>query len=971
MGITANQESQHDSATGNRYDAFISYRRRDGAGIAQWLARRLRKSRLPRDVIKSLSPDFQAIHKRHPSVFLDTGYEKASANFLEEKIFPALDGSSRFIVIVTPAAFEASHFDGIERENWLCEEIAYFYKGNERLGRIRPIDVVIGPGEDGSRFPGRLAENPHWDWIDLRSFRWWKAWFNERNDAALSKLTAGLYDVSREFLPKLDAQERRRRTRNIAIGLVGVVLAIAAPSLTWLSVKLDREAESRALAVKSANELPGHPVDALDTAVKAIRKARTFEAMAALRAALLAAPLRTLTAGGDEPPKLAFVYDGRLLTGNKQGRVDEWNIDTGDHKGIDDQPRAGAIDAMATAANGKIVAWAQGRELFVWDPETRSTRTLEVPGRVERMSFDSRGTRLAVVFADENQDGDKQSISPHWLDLDAAQPVAVATAIEGADRIAWNPDSKRLAIGVTSGPTNLAFWDITTHRLLDPPRKPAQASALQEIAFPAENTFVATESDGAYHWNLARNQLTRLPHTVGPSDVPWRVSALAVDPTGRQFATFGDDRVVRLWDASEGRLRASLSPMSSAAGNVHFSQDGFFVLAHSNDGTARVWDTSTLAEISHLSQRPGPDPRDVAEGSVATPDLSTLAMTAAGSTVLIWRPPGLPRWRLNGFPGYGSAAFLGDDEEKVLVSKGESIVLIALPSGKVLENYAAPVFAEVEGIAAIDGIRASPKGSAVLLGRSCQLAAWSAPSTPPAIIAASNPASTDACIEDPEFIDEQHIRALVSGDERCWRRDRVGWVAVKGGCAGLGPDLLAKIGPYRFRKASDKNVIEERANSSPRYQLESTMPYGRVDPGGKYLVTSGAGASVKVIRLGDGRQVAELTGHNEGPVNTVFSPDGRWLLTAGYDGTMVLRQVGTWQRVASFYAKYGAGYLYPRFSPSGKRIAVFRSKGIDDRWGTSDGAVLVFECEVCVSDDDLISAAERRIESNTLAASPH
>jgi hypothetical protein len=71
------------------YDAFISYRRSDGTAVARWLRRALVGYRLPR-----------ALRSRHADelrVYLDTVHERATSDFYERSIKPALQ-SSRFLI---------------------------------------------------------------------------------------------------------------------------------------------------------------------------------------------------------------------------------------------------------------------------------------------------------------------------------------------------------------------------------------------------------------------------------------------------------------------------------------------------------------------------------------------------------------------------------------------------------------------------------------------------------------------------------------------------------------------------------------------------------------------------------------------------------------------------------------------------------------------------------------------------------
>src|SRR4051812_4780492 len=87
------------------YEAFISYRRGDASALALWIRNRLQRYRLPDEVLKALPQEMQDLHRRRPRVYLDRAYEKPSDDFLQEKLFPALDSSKRLIVVSSPSVF--------------------------------------------------------------------------------------------------------------------------------------------------------------------------------------------------------------------------------------------------------------------------------------------------------------------------------------------------------------------------------------------------------------------------------------------------------------------------------------------------------------------------------------------------------------------------------------------------------------------------------------------------------------------------------------------------------------------------------------------------------------------------------------------------------------------------------------------------------------------------------------------------
>jgi hypothetical protein len=124
----------------SQFDAFISYRRKDGRTLAARLRDALEHYKLPRSIRRD---------RQRLKIYLDTAYERATEDFYENVILPALKRSRSIIVIATLGAYEA-RADG--QRNWIEREIEDFRKLPQRAEGVR---VVCGSGA----FEG-VTENP-------------------------------------------------------------------------------------------------------------------------------------------------------------------------------------------------------------------------------------------------------------------------------------------------------------------------------------------------------------------------------------------------------------------------------------------------------------------------------------------------------------------------------------------------------------------------------------------------------------------------------------------------------------------------------------------------------------------------------------------------------------------------------------------------------------------------------------------
>jgi hypothetical protein len=93
---------------GPEFDAFISYRRSDGAWAAHWLRRNLERTRLP--------PELERPGRRPLRCYIDVIYRRSTDDFFLNNIVPNLKQSRYLILIATPDALKR-RTDG--QPNWV------------------------------------------------------------------------------------------------------------------------------------------------------------------------------------------------------------------------------------------------------------------------------------------------------------------------------------------------------------------------------------------------------------------------------------------------------------------------------------------------------------------------------------------------------------------------------------------------------------------------------------------------------------------------------------------------------------------------------------------------------------------------------------------------------------------------------------------------------------------------------------
>jgi WD40 repeat protein len=185
------------------------------------------------------------------------------------------------------------------------------------------------------------------------------------------------------------------------------------------------------------------------------------------------------------------------------------------------------------------------------------------------------------------------------------------------------PDG-RFAVSVCEDET-VWFWELTKRRfngspkgrrLFGSPTPPSWdgSDGIGELALRVERTSVRITPDGRFAvyagldgvlrvWDLASRQMRTLDETAAG-----RLVTVSAD--GRWALSVGrreQERVVRLWDLTDGRCHRELTGHESALTAMCLSADGRFAATGHHLGTIRVWDLATGECVHALTGGITPD----------------------------------------------------------------------------------------------------------------------------------------------------------------------------------------------------------------------------------------------------------------------------------------------------------------------------------------------------------------------------
>ena len=357
------------------------------------------------------------------------------------------------------------------------------------------------------------------------------------------------------------------------------------------------------------------------------------------------------------------------------------------------------------------------------------------------------------------------------------------------------------------------------------------------------------------------------------------VSELAFSPDGRALATASYDHTARVWDASTGRELVRLQHDDEVL-SVSYSPDGLLLATCSMDGTTRVWDSSSgseLLRIVHFSNKVifSPDGRYLFSGAHER---------------LLWDVGN----RLGKFAQRCEVLALSfaPTDDLLLAVDSEHVTVWNSSSGTVLNRTEGPG-GFVSACVSDSPLCVTSRGDGVIEvwnGASLDLASTTRCATPAKLLAMSRDASTVANV----LSNEVRIWASNSGAERL-RLPSPGEAC----CLALSSDgALAAVG----------------------YKDDHIARVWRV-ASGEPLMTAAHSDAIDhgwIIETATGRQTPTAI-HRGEIFALVFSPDDRYLATAGGDHVAIVWELTSGAAVAR--VEHGMGVRRIAFSIDGRYLA--------------------------------------------------
>jgi WD40 repeat protein len=769
------------------------------------------------------------------------------------------------------------------------------------------------------------------------------------------------YELTHDrFIEPIQESNKRWRdkwTKRLSTLLATTLFALVSIALLTLAqaqtrIKLTRKAEAAATAQAESNTLAQQAITiqktqpdlALLLSLEATRRSATFPARSGLLT-MVQIPATFLHGHQDPIKGMAFSRDDQMLaSADSGGTIVLWDMGTGRQHSRLETSGATQVQSLAFSPDGRLLASGGCANpdpaaerctegvIRLWDVATgREVEALHGhTHEVSSVAFSPDGRVLASGSCGKVLPGSVSCAQGEirlWDVLRGEEMAAGRGHTNEVLTLAFSPDSQSLVSCGASG--TITLWDLTTRPLVGKPLG-GDAGAVNSVAFSPDGQMLAAGgADGAITlWDVATRQLVGdllsggagevygiafSPHgqslaagaadgTITLWDVTTReplgnplgghagaVNSVAFSSDGNTLASGGDDSKAVLWDVGQdSQLGSSLPGSLATVGSVAFSPDGGLLAWGSDNGVIVLWDTQDDHERARFET-----PGATAVQSVAfSPDGRTLATGADDGTLIVWDVPP-PEPTPDQMP---HKLILGTGVESPVWSVAFS------PDGQMLASSGCREFDPIIGRCTQGEIHLwDVKGQevATLLGHTTEV--WNVAFSPDGRMLAS-----DGCGQfDPE------AASCAQGEIRLWDVAR-------------GEVIHTLPGPAK--KANNLAF-------SPEGGVLASAGCGQVSPG-----TGSCSGEILLWDTETGEKLSALGGHEGEVLSLAFSPDGETLASTGLDGTIILWDVPSFQKLGHLLPT-GDDVGWPvwsvAFSPDGQELATGNDFGGVTLWDIS------------------------------------
>jgi WD40 repeat protein/beta-lactamase regulating signal transducer with metallopeptidase domain len=614
--------------------------------------------------------------------------------------------------------------------------------------------------------------------------------------------------------------------------------------------------------------------------------------------------------------EIALTPDGgRLVTGSEDRTIKVWNLETGKAERTLHGHEAGIITVAVSPDGARLASSGEDRTIRLWNLETGQVQHV-LAGHdelVNMVRFSPDGKRLASASFDG---------TIRFWDADAGQHLQ--TLQSGQSRVvsvAFSPDGRRLATGHYTGA--IVNWNADTGRQEATINRAHMAPVFGLVFAGNSRDLVSSGFDGlAKIWNADRQLVQTFERRRPPNAEPQPTLAAAWSPDEQFIATAHPSGLVRLTRTETGEVAHRLDRAHDPVQSLAFSPDDSGLVLACKSGEILVWTPN-----SDDAQPQTFDRHSVQVSHLAfAPNGRFLAAASDDGTVRVWNWKSRePVARFDSGPNRATALAFSPDGE--LLAAGQTDGRLRLwDLGTVTER--GPQAGHAQEIIAV---AFSPDGRRLATADRQSVRFWDTTDLKQGI--QPLPGATLAGFESPltAFAFAPRSRGLLVGEAggrlSVWDPDAGNRIAqLPAQPASI--DVIA-VAPHSERvltTAGETAGLWHPLPDKDRIRpLAAVLAHAKgarsveLSPDGRTLVTDGYDARIRIWDVTDGDLLRTI---GDGDVATAcrLSPDGKLLAVSDSSRRIELQDLETGKTVHRFDG-LPAGADVLAFSPDGTHLA--------------------------------------------------
>ncbi len=483
----------------------------------------------------------------------------------------------------------------------------------------------------------------------------------------------------------------------------------------------------------------------------------------------------------------------------------------------------------------------------------------------------------------------------------------------------FSPDGRFVLTGC--GDHIARLWSVTTG--LETMRFVGHTQSIYAVAFSPDGRFALTgggrievpagmatdnqEGDPDFTvrmWDVATGVEVR--RFVGHTQA---IESVAFSPNGRYILSGSSDKTARMWDAQNGRELHRFVGVSQNdfISSVHFSHDSRLVLTAHIDGP-RLWDAATGEQLRHLSN-------SAVEAATFSPDSRVVVAAIWNRSLVEWNAAsGEEVRRFASRANSILSAAISPDGRLLATSQFKMAQLWDLQTGAELRRIK-PQF-----IVLLGSVAFSPDGRVLIMGGGGSATANVDNGTPGHFFSGGGSGTTAVFSPDGRYVATAGDQPAILWDASTRAKIRSFGLPGKSGNGVTSTVLFSPDGRFLLTAdAVSPAILWDVVTGAEVRSFESTPGGGKTvttaegghyisdgidaiafSPDGKFVLTGGVDGTARLWDTASGAEIHRLAGHSGAVDSAAFSPDGTLALTGSNDATARLWDVATGRELNKF-----------------------------------------------------------------------